>query len=181
MDWLGKVAQHHKEYIRYAQKMGCGVHSEDLVQEAYIRLHKYSSEDKVINSDGFVNKSYVWRVIFSVWMQYYKDSKKIKRVDIDLVISDVTSDYNEYDEMSYHTIVEKMYNALNDLDQDGYPYNKEMFLLYAKSDKSMRKISSDTNISLTSIFNTIKNCKKEIKQSIGEDFEDYLNKDFELI
>jgi predicted DNA-binding protein YlxM (UPF0122 family) len=45
----------------------------------------------------------------------------------------------------------------------------------------MREIAEETDISLTSIFNTLKNCKERLKEAIGEDFEDYLNEDFELI
>jgi DNA-directed RNA polymerase specialized sigma24 family protein len=42
MDWLSKVSQHHKEYIRYVHKMGNTSHAEDLVQEMYLRLDKYN-------------------------------------------------------------------------------------------------------------------------------------------
>ena len=45
----------------------------------------------------------------------------------------------------------------------------------------MRKLASETGISLTSIFTTIKNCKNRIKENIGEDYQDYNNKDYELI
>jgi hypothetical protein len=45
----------------------------------------------------------------------------------------------------------------------------------------MRKIAAKSNISLSSIFNTLKSCKKKIKDSVGEDWQDYLNEDFELL
>jgi predicted DNA-binding protein YlxM (UPF0122 family) len=56
-----------------------------------------------------------------------------------------------------------------------------LFDTYITNEKSMRKLSQETKISLTSVFNTIKNCKKRLKETIGEDYIDYLNKDFELI
>jgi hypothetical protein len=34
---------------------------------------------------------------------------------------------------------------------------------------------------LTSIFHTLKKCKDRLKESVGEDYEDFINKDFELI
>jgi predicted DNA-binding protein YlxM (UPF0122 family) len=46
---------------------------------------------------------------------------------------------------------------------------------------SMRDIASETNISLTSIYNTLKNCKERLRENVGDDWEDFLNKDFELI
>ena len=45
----------------------------------------------------------------------------------------------------------------------------------------MREIAEETDISLTSIFNTLSNCKKRLKHSVGEDFDDYLNGEYELI
>jgi hypothetical protein len=45
----------------------------------------------------------------------------------------------------------------------------------------MRKLAKETNISVTSIFNSCKNYKDIIKSKFGEDFEDYLNGDFDLI
>jgi transposase-like protein len=70
---------------------------------------------------------------------------------------------------------------LTHLDEDGYPYNKELFNLYANSAMSMRCISSVTNISLTSIFNTLKNCREQLSDELREDIEDYNNGDFERI
>jgi len=34
---------------------------------------------------------------------------------------------------------------------------------------------------LMSIFRTIKSCKERIRQSVGEDYTDFLNNEFELI
>jgi predicted DNA-binding protein YlxM (UPF0122 family) len=57
----------------------------------------------------------------------------------------------------------------------------KLFNLYRESNLSMREIAEETDISLTSIFNTLKNCKERLREAIGEDFQDYLNEDFELI
>jgi hypothetical protein len=45
----------------------------------------------------------------------------------------------------------------------------------------MRDIAKDSGISLTSIFNTLKNCKERLKEGVGEDYEDFSNNDFDLI
>ena len=46
---------------------------------------------------------------------------------------------------------------------------------------TLRQISGGTNISLTSIFNSIKNYKAILKNKFVEDIEDYLNGDYHLI
>ena len=60
-------------------------------------------------------------------------------------------------------------------------YDKKLFKLYYKTDMSMRKLAKETKISVTSIFNSCKNYKDILKSKFGEDFEDYLNGDFNLI
>lgn len=42
-------------------------------------------------------------------------------------------------------------------------YDRDLFLLYANSGMSMRKISRETNISFMSIYNTIKKCQEKLK------------------
>ena len=42
-------------------------------------------------------------------------------------------------------------------------YDRDLFLLYANSGMSMRKISRETHISFTSIYNTIKKCQDKLK------------------
>jgi DNA-directed RNA polymerase specialized sigma subunit len=60
-------------------------------------------------------------------------------------------------------------------------YDQKMWKIYKDEGKSMRKISEETGISLMSIFRTIKFCKDRIRQSVGEDYTDFLNNEFELI
>ena len=60
-------------------------------------------------------------------------------------------------------------------------YNRKLTEIYRDTDLSIRKIAAATNISFVSIFNTLKNCKNEIKQKFQEDFEDYQNGDFDKI
>jgi len=42
-------------------------------------------------------------------------------------------------------------------------YDRDLFLLYANSGMSMRKIARETNISFMSIYNTIKKCQEKLK------------------
>jgi predicted DNA-binding protein YlxM (UPF0122 family) len=56
-----------------------------------------------------------------------------------------------------------------------------LFDLYKKTGKSIRELSKETTISTKSIFQTLKHCKERLKENVGEDYEDYKNKDYELI
>ena len=45
----------------------------------------------------------------------------------------------------------------------------------------MRKFSRESRISLSSVANTMNKCKKRLRLVIGEDYEDYVNKEYERI
>lgn len=180
MDWLSKVAEHHKLYIRYVKALGINTHAEDLVQQMYLRLHKYANEEKTI-TNGKVNKHYVWRVLYNICQSYRKDSKKFVMVPLDNYYNLVAEQPVTDKEEAYERIMQKMFREIDELDSKGYPYNKELFNLYAESAMSMRCISSVTDISLTSIFNTLKNCREQLSDELREDIEDFENEQYELI
>ena len=60
-------------------------------------------------------------------------------------------------------------------------YDAKLCNTYYLSDMSLRQISKGTNISLTSIFNSIKNYKSILRNKFIEDVEDYLNGDYHLL
>ena len=85
-----------------------------------------------------------------------------------------------------------MDEELGKLDEpDKYNYNQVLFMTYLKDKEtihnrkghglSIRRISEITKISETSIFNTIKNCRKALSLELDEDITDFNNKDYELI
>jgi predicted DNA-binding protein YlxM (UPF0122 family) len=80
---------------------------------------------------------------------------------------------------------EKAYGALLELmDKEiatWHYYDQMLFEVYKNTDLSIRDISKETTISVSSIFNTLKNCKNKLKKSLNEDYEDYKNEDYELI
>lgn len=181
MQWLSKVSEHHDEYIKYVRKMGATSHAEDIVQEMYLLLNKYKCEKKVIRDNGTVNKSYIWRTLYNLFILYKRNSKKFTMVDIDEHQYLFDEQPNELKEEAYEKIITKIESHLNELDDNGYPYNKELFKMYVNTGLSMRGISRETNISLRSIFYTLSKCKEELSQEIREDFEDYKNEEYERI
>ncbi len=180
MNWIEEVAKHHDLYIRYIKGMGVTTHAEDLVQEMYLRIHKYANAEKCI-TNGKVNKHYIWRVLYNIRQSHNKDSQRFHMVELDNCKELASIDPDNEREEAYERIINKLFNELDKLDTDGYPYNKELFNLYAESAMSMRCISSVTKISLTSIFNTLKNCREQLSDELREDIEDFYNHEYELI
>jgi RNA polymerase sigma factor (sigma-70 family) len=176
MEWLKDVAKHHDDYIRMVRSFGGGVHSEDIVQECYLRLYKYSSAEKIL-TNGEVNKSYMWVMLRNTYSLFLKDKAKLKKVSLDR-LAELESNSDGLDQKeAQHKIdilIDKEVNTW-------HWYDAELFTLYRDTELSMRGLAAQTKISLSSIFNTINACNKKLRDAIGEDYEDYINGDFDKI
>jgi DNA-directed RNA polymerase specialized sigma24 family protein len=174
-NWLSIVAKHHKYYISVVHSFGEYNYAEDIVQEMYLRIHKYTSEEKIIK-DGEVNQGFIWFVLRNIYVDFCKQKSKVDKVDLKeaILISDVS-------ELEVLNAKQRLEEKIEKEIKSWHWYDEKLFRLYKDSGKSMREIESGTTISLTSIFNTIKNCKNRIKVAVGEDYEDLKNNDFELI
>lgn len=197
MDWLGQVAKHHTVYIGYVKGMGVTTQAEDIVQEMYLKLHKYASAEKCI-TNGKVNRHYVWRILYNLCSDYRREGKKFNVQSLDVIGDAVLNagDYNdgrfqsiiEYQqhdckkEEAFHEMINKILSKVDELDDPlKYPYNKELFNQYVYSDMSYRGLHVATKISTSSIFNTMKQCKEYLRDETREDLEDFNNEQYELI
>lgn len=174
-NWLSHISIHHKEWVSIIRSWGEHDYAEDLVQEMYIRCLSYSSEEKIIQ-DGKVNKGYIWFVLRSVFIMYKKECSKVEKLRIDSNF-DIEAKEDIELEYAYGQLLAKVDKSKS----NWHWYDVKLFDLYMNSGMSMRKIEAQTNISLTSIHHTIKNCKARLTKEVGEDIQDYFNNDYELL
>jgi len=166
---LKSVSKHHKEWVAVVQKLGGGAYSEDIVQEMYIKLHKYGIKSKIM-SDGEVNKYYVYLTLRSILYSYFRERKKIIKFDIDdFEIPEVESKIQE--EEDYY----EFFLKINKETDTWHWYDKMLFDTYRERKTSIRKIAKETGISWVSIFHTLKNCKRKIKENLSNDYEKIRN------
>ena len=176
--WLSKVADRHTEWVRIVESFGEKNFQEDIVQQAYLIIYKYASEEKIINK-GVVSRGYMFFTLRSTWLQFINAKNKIKKIEIDdeETYTQIADDSEMDEQIGYNDITTKIDNHI-----EGWRwYDKTLFRLYRDTDMSIRKIAEETNISWVSIFNTLKKCKEELREIFKEDFEDYLNKDYDRI
>ena len=171
--WLAKVAKYHNEYVKIVRSWGEVDYAEDIVQETYLKLLRYTTEEKIINN-GKVSKTYVWYVLRSVYVEYLRSKSKLEKVELNKNI-EYTNELEE--EYAYGMVLERIDREI----ESWHYFDTLLFRHYIASGKSMRDIANDTNISLRTIFDTIKQCKLRIKENVGEDWEDFINKDYESI
>lgn len=176
MKWLELVAKDHKEYVKVVQSFGEYFYAEDIVQEAYLRIYKYCKSENIIQN-GEVNKGFMYFVLRNLYLSYLKELEKNPKIPIDEIIYSLYEEDETEKHEAYLRLLNKVSKELNNWEW----YDKMLFEIYKNDNKSIRKISKETRISTKSIFQTLKNCKKRLKENLKEDYEDYKNEDYELI
>jgi DNA-directed RNA polymerase specialized sigma24 family protein len=171
--WLKQVAQHHKEWIKIINSFGEYDYAEDIVQETYIALYKYADATKIIDASGNVRKGYVFFTLKSLFFQYYNKKMKVNKVSIDEQFT-LFDDSNLDEHNAYNDIC----LLIDEEIKNWHWYDEKLFKLYRDSDMSMRDIAKETNISLISIFNSIKNYKEILNTKFNKDYQDYINNDY---
>jgi DNA-directed RNA polymerase specialized sigma24 family protein len=174
--WLAKVAQYHNDWVKVIQTFGEYDYAEDIVQESYIALWKYADADKLIDSSGEVRKGYMYFTLRSLFYQYYNKKKKINKVSFD-GCWELFDDSNIEEHKAYNDICMLIDEEIKNWDW----YDRKLFKLYRDTDLSMRDIAKETNISLISIFNSIKNYKIILKDKFQKDYTDYIENDYNSI
>ena len=178
LDWLNIVASQHEDWIKIVNSFGEYSYAEDIVQESYIRLIKYATPQNIIKNNK-VSRGYMFFTLRSVFFQYYNSKRKIHKVSIDdeenfLQIADKTN-------LEEHEAFNRVCVLIDEVAEDWTWYDRKLFKLYRDTDLSIRKIAAETNISWVSIFNTLKNCKNDVRSKLGETYEDYKNEDYDRI
>ena len=174
MDKIKRIAELHNEWLAIARKFGALDLAEDIVQETYIKIIRLDYADRFVDKE--VNKSYMWLMIHSVWIDYLR-ANPYKYISLDDVHNLSYSEIDRYEQIATSNIEQMIEDEI----ESWHWYDSMLFRLYKDSNLSMRQIADKTNISLTSIFHTLKKCKDRLKENIGEDYEDFINKDYELI
>lgn len=177
-EWLGKVAERHKEWIAIVKSFGEYDYAEDLVQECYLTIYKYADESKIIRN-GVVSRGYIYFTLRSLYYQYYNSKRKISKVSID--DDEVTLQIPDASQMDEQIAFHKICTMIDEHIEGWRWYENRLFKLYRDSNLSIRGIAAETNISWVSIFNTLKNAKQEIKDKFEETYLDYKNKDYDRI
>jgi DNA-directed RNA polymerase specialized sigma24 family protein len=174
--WLEQVAKHHKEWVEVIHKLGEYDYAEDIVQESYIALMKYADATKLIDANGNVRKGYMYFTLRSLYYQFYNKKKKINKVSFD-GCWELFDETNVEEHKAYHNIC-----LIIDEEIDNWHwYDRKLFKLYRDTDMSMRDIAKETNISLISIFHSIKNYKEILNTKFQKDYQDYSNNDYNTI
>lgn len=169
---LEALAKEHEKWCSMVRSMGCSeTLIEDVVHDMYLKIEGMANPSKIMYDEHNVNHFYVFKTLYSVYVQTVKDRQHIFPKD-DLVLIDEPIDMDK--EEAWDAVYDIALNKINSFG----PYGSKLCMVYFKTDKSMRDIASESGISLTSIFNSIRKYRAMIKEDVTEDWQDYKNGDY---
>lgn len=182
-------------------------YAEDFVQEAYARLLRYDDlYEKIIKKDGTVSKGYIFFCLRSIVInalkkksnlkfdyigdQYDFEEKYLSEIDGPSFSSKFSSKKaniakhfggEDYENTSAGTLAKLEAKMLDVLKENADWFDYELFKLYAHSGKSYKIISEETGIASKTIYLSIKKSKLIIAEHLYEDYQDYVNGNWDLI
>jgi RNA polymerase sigma factor (sigma-70 family) len=181
---LEKIYKYHNEWILIALSfVNNKEDAEDLVQEMYIRLNHYEVKIDDIRYKDSVNKLFIYTVIRNMALRFLKNKKRIDFTE--LTLEAFNKHTPEIQEISEEEI---LFGKIEKEIENWHWYDRTLFEMYMFSGLSMRDIAYGTikipkalsnesflhecqvrigsEISLSSLFNTIKKCKLILKEKL---------------
>ena len=178
---LEVLARYHNEWKAICVSFGVPKDvADDLVQDMYLKVHSaIDNVDRIMYNDTEPNKYYVYITLRNLCFDWIKNNKKYKVFSIDEVEMNLESVEVNWDK--FYALEKVLDNIDYEVDNFNHWYDRSLFEVYYKGSVSMRELSKYTGISLTSIFNSCKRYKRYLKNKLGEDYEDFLNGDYDKI
>ena len=180
---LELLAKNHKLWIKMVVGFGCDVDTaKDIVQSMYLRIHKYvKDEQKIMYNDDEVNRFFIYVTLKNMWKTYEKGADKFVFYEIredDAMDTELMEfAFDEAMETAFERLLDKIGQEMD----SWHRYDRILSEKYLKSDYSLRDIAAVSGISLTSIFNSMRENKRILKEKFAEDYEDFKNGDYNLI
>ena len=186
---LEMLAVHHVEYIKMARAIAGNNnevfnYAEDFVQEAYLRLARYEDLfDKVVNTKGKVSKGYMFFCLRSIIVNSIKKKSNLKynylgsQYDFEETYNFVDTGLDQ-EKLGVEALETKMYQILK---EEAKWFDYELFKTYLTSGKSFRTIAEESKIGIRTIYLSIKRSKMIIAEKLFEDYQDFVNGDYDLI
>lgn len=163
---IAYTTERHSDWIVMAQNLGAGHYAEDIVQEMYIKLSEIKNPERLIdkNNPNQLVGFYVYTILRSLIVDLQRVQKRTKIISIEHIKELEASEIDLEFEIEFAKKLEVIEQSKADM---GW-YDLKLFELYHNEGLSIRKLSKETRISASSIFNTLTNAKSKIHEAYNE-------------
>ena len=161
------LCQYHNDWIRLALSLGAGDLVDDIVQDMYLKVdEKYAHQPEKIMRDGKLNTYFIYVVLRNMIYDVHRAKSNapvlMNGINVKTIIDQIPDEVYDYED---DADIELRLKCTKQEIETWHWYDKKLWATYQGQDISMRKLSEDTRISLSSIFNTIKNGRQQIKKA----------------
>ena len=182
---LDILSKRHTEWLNMAKSFKLDNNdANELVQNMYLRMYDYTKDVKrIMYNEKEINTFYIYitlrNLYYSKFTNYKKKNKTVLFSDIDkenfkYIINKMSYDIDDFEDNYKKKVnLEALCNKIDSVIEDWYWYDKKLTKLYLNTDMSMRDISKETKISLSSIFNTLTNAKEKIRKESEKEYKKY--------
>jgi len=170
---LELLSQRHEEWLKMARSFGTDTHeAEDLVQEMYLRMYKYvDNPERIMYNETEVNTYFVFVVLRNLFFSSKKSLSYLAALHIEELneLDGEMEDVNYEFEEAHRNLIDDLWAEV----ETWHWYDTKLFKLYHNTDMTIKKLSEETKISERSIWNTLDNGRKKIKQRQEKSYEIY--------
>jgi DNA-directed RNA polymerase specialized sigma24 family protein len=183
---LNKLAAKHETWVGLVKGMGCNpAYVDDVVQDAYIRVYEYLSKGVDISyGEDDVNDFYMYMTLRSIYLNglkkksVYNEMLDVQEEKLEYVLGNIKNEYADVEqEKGFNKLISKIFTEVNSWDF----YSRNVFIAYFTTGLSLDKLSNETGIGRSSLYNSIRRYRDIIRQGFSEDAEDYYNGDYDKI
>jgi RNA polymerase sigma factor (sigma-70 family) len=178
---LQLLADKHIDWLKMVQSFGGkGEYAvpnetvEDIVQNMYLKLHKYVKDPERVMYGAEINTMFVYTTLKNMYIDYVKkDTIHWKRTVRDTGMLEQWEVEIFDKERAYKT--HRLDDMIKAEVENWHYYESKLFKLIYYEHMGMRQLSRETGISLSSIFNTCKTCRLRLKDKFELDYNDILD------
>lgn len=165
------ISQDNVKWRKMANYLGAKYQDiDDIVQNMYLKLAEIELRDgnlaRLENSNGGVNTFYIFKILQSEIVNLYRIESKIYNHE---------SQFNPIEnpdeaEYKYQALMGKIKLIIDSM----HEYDQMILELYFVYGHSLRQIEKRTGITVTSVYNTLKNAKQHIKKHSKQLYDEYI-------
>ena len=161
MEWLTELYKFHDDWVRMARAYGAGDYAEDCVQDAYIKITRYASKERLFKK-GKLDRGYVFLAVKSVVMQHHKTSRHLEELDYTL------TDAPQHEPGEYQAL----WLEIDAHTSKTYPLYRRILYKMWRQNYTIREMNEITEVSTPTIVKELKIIKNDIKENFKEAWEE---------
>ena len=135
--------------------------AEELTQDLYLKLMEFKNVEKIMYGAD-VNLFYLYKMIRSIFVN--KANKKINSEPIDEDMFEMADE--EYSEENDTQFEAKLQRVQSVMEHDVEWFDRKLLQVYIDDNHSIRSLSEQTRISMSTVWTSLSKTKKYIKHKI---------------